>query len=98
MSTPPPSSSTSGSETWFTAESAESDEPAESVPAASSDELIGVTLLDSYKVERVLGEGGMGRIYLANHTRIAEKRFAIKVLRAELVSSPHIRARFDREV
>jgi serine/threonine-protein kinase len=63
-----------------------------------SDELIGVTLLDSYKVERVLGEGGMGRIYLANHTRIAEKRFAVKVLRPELVSSPHIRARFDREV
>jgi serine/threonine protein kinase len=62
------------------------------------DRLIGATLLDTYKVDRVMAEGGMGRIYEAHHTRITEKRFAVKVLRPELVNSPHIRARFEREM
>jgi serine/threonine-protein kinase len=60
--------------------------------------LIGTTLLGSYKIERVLGEGGMGRIYEAQHTRIAQKRFAIKVLRPELITSSQVRARFQREI
>lgn len=107
MSTRPPSSSSSASETWFTAESAELVDAADvegapaSAPSSSAatadDALIGATLLGSYEVERVLGEGGMGRIYQARHTRIAEKRFAVKVLRPELVAVGHIRARFERE-
>jgi len=98
MPTPPPSTSSFGSETWFTADSVDPEEPAAPSSGAASDELIGAILLDSYKVERVMGEGGMGRIYEAHHTRLTDKRFAIKVLRPELVSSAHIRARFDREV
>ncbi|HKO91592.1 MAG TPA: serine/threonine-protein kinase, partial [Polyangiaceae bacterium] len=75
--------------------SSESAEPASQRP---EDALIGTTLLDAYKVVRVMGEGGMGRIYEAHHTRLTERRFAIKVLRPELVTSSPIRARFQREV
>jgi serine/threonine-protein kinase len=58
---------------------------------------VGQTLNGTYVVEFVLGEGGMGRVYRAHHTRIANKRFAIKVLRQELSSNREMVARFLRE-
>lgn len=61
------------------------------------DPLIGTTLNDDYLVERLLGEGGMGRVYQARHTRIAQKRYAIKVLRGEFTGNPEVLARFQRE-
>ncbi len=63
----------------------------------SGDELIGITLNGTYVVERLLGEGGMGRVYLARHTRIAQKRVAVKVLHTEFANSPQVLARFQRE-
>ncbi len=61
------------------------------------DELVGTTLSGNYKVLRVIGEGGMGRVYEAQHTRIAGKRFAVKLLHAEYARQPGILARFQRE-
>ncbi|MBK9258534.1 MAG: serine/threonine protein kinase [Polyangiaceae bacterium] len=61
------------------------------------DALVGTTLSGNYKVLRVIGEGGMGRVYEAQHTRIAGKRFAIKLLHAEFARQPGILARFQRE-
>ncbi|HVZ32241.1 MAG TPA: serine/threonine-protein kinase, partial [Polyangiaceae bacterium] len=72
-------------------------EPESSVPVSREQSLIGSTLLDTYVVDRALGEGGMGRIYDAHHRRIPEKRFAIKVLRPELLWSAQVRTRFERE-
>jgi serine/threonine protein kinase len=66
-------------------------------PPGRDDELIGMTLNSSYFVEAILGEGGMGRVYSASHTRIPNKRFAIKVLRAEFTRNAEIVARFRRE-
>jgi tRNA A-37 threonylcarbamoyl transferase component Bud32 len=63
----------------------------------SGKELLGTTLNGTYVVERLLGEGGMGQVFLARHTRIAQKRVAIKVLHSELAGSEHVRARFQRE-
>jgi tRNA A-37 threonylcarbamoyl transferase component Bud32 len=68
------------------------------VPLSSApDELIGATLHETYVVERVLGEGGMGRVYEAHHTRVPNKRFAIKVLHPEYVLNASLVARFQRE-
>jgi hypothetical protein len=68
------------------------------VPLSSApDELIGTTLHETYVVERVLGEGGMGRVYEAHHTRLPNKRFAIKVLHPEYVLNAALVARFQRE-
>jgi serine/threonine protein kinase len=62
-----------------------------------TDELVGATLNDSYAVERLLGEGGMGRVYLARHTRISQKRVAVKVLHPEFAKNAQVLARFQRE-
>jgi serine/threonine-protein kinase len=73
-------------------------EPWRGVDAAeSSDGLVGVTLNETYAVERLLGEGGMGRVYLARHARIAQKRVAVKVLHPEFSSNQQVLARFQRE-
>ena len=63
----------------------------------TSDELLGATLNGTYVVERLLGEGGMGRVFLARHTRIAQKRVAVKVLHTEFSGSNQVLARFQRE-
>jgi serine/threonine protein kinase len=67
------------------------------VPSEPSDPLIGVTLHDTYVVRHILGEGGMGRVYEALHTRLPTKRFAIKVLHADLAMNSDLQLRFQRE-
>jgi serine/threonine-protein kinase len=49
------------------------------------DELAGATL-GVYFLERLLGTGGMGRVYLASHTRLA-RRCALKLLERERVEA-----------
>jgi serine/threonine-protein kinase len=61
------------------------------------DELVGQTLCGTYVIERVLGEGGMGRVYEARHTRIRAKRYAVKTLHPEFMRNPEAVARFRRE-
>jgi serine/threonine protein kinase len=61
------------------------------------DPLLGTTLGDSYRIVRMVGEGGMGRVYEARHTRLGNKRFAIKMLHAEYARQPDVVARFQRE-
>lgn len=65
--------------------------------SSTGDVLIGATLNGTYVVERLLGEGGMGRVYLARHTRIAQKRVAVKVLHSEFSGNEQVLARFQRE-
>jgi len=62
-----------------------------------ADVMLGVTLNGTYAVERLLGAGGMGRVYLAQHTRIRQKRVAVKVLHSQFSGDAQVRARFQRE-
>jgi len=49
-----------------------------------------------YTIERELGSGGMGAVYLARHPRLP--RFdALKLLRSELCDDPSFVGRFERE-
>ena len=49
-----------------------------------------------YSIERELGTGGMGSVYLAHHPRLP--RFdALKLLRPELCADPAFVGRFERE-
>ncbi len=57
--------------------------------------MIGKQLLN-YKIVSLIGEGGMGNVYLGEHVSIGRK-VAIKVLRPELASKEEIRGRFKNE-
>ena len=61
----------------------------------SSDPRIGVQIGD-YKIEKLLGRGGMSVVYLAEHVRLKRKA-AIKLLSPELAEDPTFRARFVSE-
>ena len=54
------------------------------------------TKLASYKIERMLGEGGMGFVYEATH-EVLGRRTAIKLLRPEFANEAQIVTRFLNE-
>lgn len=49
-----------------------------------------------YRIEALLGSGGMGSVYLAAHPTLP-RHDALKVLSAELSRDPEFRTRFTRE-
>src|SRR3954468_18316080 len=67
-------------------------------PSPMSDEqfVIGSVLDGRYRIDAVLGTGGMGRVYRAEHTKIG-KMVAIKVLHADLGRNREASQRFQRE-
>ncbi len=60
------------------------------------DPLLGTIIDGRYRVETLLGQGGMGRVYRACHT-VIDKRVAVKVLRKEAGSDLVSAERFLRE-
>jgi eukaryotic-like serine/threonine-protein kinase len=60
------------------------------------DPLIGAVLAGTYRLVRVLGKGGMGRLYEAEHARLG-RRFAVKVLHESHADKPDAVRRFERE-
>ncbi len=70
------------------------DEPrAPDTPAALS---VGDIVADRYRIDAVLGEGGMGVVYRVEHLHL-RKLFALKVLLPAWSSMPEVVARFERE-
>ncbi len=59
-------------------------------------ERIGTVLKGKYRLDRVLGVGGMAAVYGATHQRNAN-RFAVKILHRELATEASVRERFLRE-
>jgi TPR repeat protein/serine/threonine protein kinase len=56
----------------------------------------GTVIRDCYRIDRVLGKGGMGIVYLAEHTLMGEPR-ALKFLSSSLASNPTFVQRFLQE-
>ncbi|QAT85204.1 serine/threonine protein kinase [Corallococcus coralloides] len=54
-------------------------------------------LRNTYKVVSVLGRGGMGSVFLAQHLRLPGKQVAVKVLRVGEHVGPDLHVRFRRE-
>jgi hypothetical protein len=60
-------------------------------------DLIGAVLGDAYRLNRLIGRGGMGAVFEATHLRL-ERRVAVKVMAHHLVLNHEALARFHREV
>jgi len=70
----------------------------EQAPSDTGDPLVGKILLGRYRVAHVIGEGGMGKVYLAEQKMgNAVRKVAIKTLHPELSGDPQLVARFHRE-
>jgi serine/threonine-protein kinase len=52
--------------------------------------------IGGYQLERLLGEGGMGSVYLASNHRLG-KQLAVKVIARKYTANPEIVGRFFRE-
>ena len=62
---------------------------------SSNDPRVG-TYLAEYRIESLIGAGGMGIVYLAEHTHLG-KKVALKVLPPQYAQDIAFRERFDRE-
>jgi eukaryotic-like serine/threonine-protein kinase len=67
-----------------------------SPPGPASDRYLGCTIDNRYKVEGIVGEGGMGVVYQCRH-KIIDKRVALKILRADLARDTEVTERFLME-
>ncbi|NUQ74668.1 MAG: serine/threonine protein kinase [Polyangiaceae bacterium] len=71
--------------------------PVASAHAPDSGELPPGTLAGGYEIERFIGNGGCGSVYLTTHPTLG-RQVALKVLHRSLVSSTKMVARFLREI
>ncbi|MFB8004659.1 serine/threonine-protein kinase [Nocardia sp. NPDC056000] len=55
------------------------------------------TVFAGYTIRKLVGSGGMGQVYLAQHPRL-QRQVALKVVNSALSADPKARARFEREV
>jgi serine/threonine-protein kinase len=66
------------------------------VAASFAEGLVGIVLDDRYRLDALLGEGGMGAVYRAHHLAM-DRRVAVKLLKPHLTSDDHALQRFMRE-
>lgn len=59
-------------------------------------DLVGRTIADRYRVDALIGTGGMGAVFRGHHLGL-HRDVAIKVLHPSLTRDPEISSRFDRE-
>src|SRR5207248_1383109 len=58
--------------------------------------MVGRIFLGRYETIRVLGEGGMGRVYLDRQLDLG-RQVVVKVMHDQVAADPHFRERFQRE-
>lgn len=66
--------------------------------ATTTDKLIGMTIDHKYLVERELGHGGMGKVYLARDLTLHNRAVVIKVLLEASVRDDYVVRKFRQEV
>jgi serine/threonine protein kinase len=70
--------------------------PPDVPPAPGEQLLLGTVVAGRYFVRKLLGSGGMGAVYEAEHVQL-KKRVALKVLHGHMSVKPEVQARFERE-
>ena len=71
---------------------------ADNVDDTSRDDLIGTTIDQCYLVEKKLGQGGMGKVYLARNLNLHNKKVVIKILTEASLQNPYLVQKFRHEV
>lgn len=56
----------------------------------------GMVVADRFRLERLLGQGGMGSVWLSHHTAL-DVPCAVKFIHADAATSSEVRTRFERE-
>ena len=64
----------------------------------SGESLVGTTIDGRYLVERELGHGGIGKVYLARDITLHHRRVVIKVLLQASLNDPYVVIKFRQEV
>jgi len=71
---------------------------ADVAPGEERDELLGQVIFGRYRLVRILAEGGMGRVYVAEQSvGTITRPVAVKVLRQQLNADKQLLSRFARE-
>jgi serine/threonine-protein kinase len=65
-------------------------------PAPEGDPLLGTILAGRYRIVELVGAGGMGAVYRAEHVHM-RKTVAVKVLHKQMTAFSEVVARFERE-
>lgn len=71
---------------------------AETAPTLRRDEMIGTTLDNRYLIEKRLGRGGFGTVYLASDNKAAARKVVVKIMHTEESDNDSIKERFKQEV
>jgi serine/threonine-protein kinase len=69
----------------------------EAIVGGVNDPYLGSTLANSYRIDAIIADGGMGRVYEAHHTRLPGRALAVKILHRNLVGDTEVVSRFRRE-
>lgn len=64
---------------------------------SKAEELLGTTIEERYLIEKKLGHGGMGQVYLARDLKLDRRAVVIKILSEELRQDSYARERFKKE-
>jgi serine/threonine-protein kinase len=68
----------------------------ESEQPEDTDNRIGTIIDGKYRLDKLLGEGGMGSVYAATHV-FMDKHVAVKLIHSELAHIEEVAKRFERE-
>lgn len=66
------------------------------MPDPENESLIGTLFVGRFRIEKLIGVGGIGVVYLGTH-EVLQRKFAIKVIRKNLLSDLSVASRFRRE-
>ena len=67
-----------------------------SAPEPAKDPILGTVIAGKYRIDAVLGRGGMGAVYRATHLML-NKTVAVKTIKPDLIESAEMVQRFQRE-
>ena len=67
-----------------------------SPPKRTTDPVVGTVMAGKYRIDAVLGRGGMGAVYRATHVML-NKTVAVKTIKPNLIGSAEMVQRFQRE-